>query len=285
MTQGGKIFVGPAGWSYPDWRETVFGGIDIKVDALEFISRYFDTIEINSTFYRIPSERTVRSWTERVRKDGSFLFTVKLYRGFTHDPSILISNDHLSIMKLFEIFQKANLLGAVLAQFPYRFHNTKDNRKYIADLKIRFPEIPLVVELRHRSWLHHAVEVFMKELGVGFCNIDQPQVSFSIPLTSVLTTSIGYVRCHGRNVKTWFGEQSTRDSRYFYRYRSDELEEIAGVVKTIAGEAQRVFVIFNNHFRGNEIFDAMDFVAMLNIGKSSWPSWWKTMSEISKSEE
>lgn len=275
---GTKIFVGPAGWSYPDWKETVFAGIKGRVDALEFISSYFDTIEINSTFYRIPSDHAVRSWIRRVRNDGSFLFTVKLYRGFTHDPSDLTDDDHYSMMKVLNTIQTANLLGAVLVQFPYRFHNTRENRKYLIGLRNKFPELPLVVEFRHRSWLGNAVEVFLKELNLGFCNIDQPQVSFSLPLTSIATTSIGYLRCHGRNKETWFGEKSTRDSRYFYRYRLEELFEISEIARAVAAKTEKTFVIFNNHFKGNEVFDAMEFSNMMKPGEKSWPSWWKIVS-------
>jgi len=278
----GRIFVGPAGWSYADWRDTVFAGVKGRVDALKFMSSYFDTIEINSTFYRIPSRSTVESWTKRVRHAavrGSFLFTVKLYRGFTHDPTIVTQNDYDAMMEVFGVLQDNNLLGAVLAQFPYRFHNTHDNRKYLAELRSRFPDLPLVVEFRHRSWLHRAVELFLKELDLGFCNIDQPQVSFSIPLTDIVTTSIGYLRCHGRNVENWFGEKSNRDSRYFYRYSYDELREIADKAQSIATRADRTFVIFNNHFKGNEVFDAMEFASMVGLGDRDWPGWWLSASK------
>ncbi|MCX7823163.1 MAG: DUF72 domain-containing protein [Syntrophobacterales bacterium] len=285
MEEKGKIFVGPAGWSYPDWKDTVFSGTRGKVDALEFMSTYFDTIEINSTFYRVFPEGTVRAWTKRVRNDGSFLFTVKLYRGFTHDPSILTNSDRSLMVKVLEILQETGLLGAALAQFPYRFHNTKENRKYLVNLRATLPsEIPLFVEFRHRSWLHRAVEAFMRELGIGFCNIDQPQVSFSLPLTSIVTIPLGYLRCHGRNTETWFGEKSSRDSRYFYRYRREELSEIAKTALAIASRTERTFVVFNNHFKGNEVFDAMDFSEMLNTKRKHWPSWWKAISESLRKE-
>ncbi|MGC8720602.1 MAG: DUF72 domain-containing protein, partial [Thermodesulforhabdaceae bacterium] len=266
MSQQGRILIGPAGWSYQDWKTTVFAGIKSKIDALEFISSYFDTVEINSTFYRIPSISTVKSWTRRVRQDGSFLFTLKLYRGFTHDPAIIAKNDRASMNRVCETLQAAGLLGAVLAQFPYRFHNTQENRKYLADLRSDFPDLPMVVEFRHRSWLHRAVQSFLRDLSLGFCNIDQPEVSYSIPLTSIVTTSIGYVRCHGRNVENWFGKESTRDSRYFYRYRPEELGEIASVARKIAQETERTFVIFNNHYKGNEIFDAVSFAKIMGLG-------------------
>jgi uncharacterized protein YecE (DUF72 family) len=280
-----RVFIGPAGWSYADWRNTVFSGIGGRVDALKFISSYFDAIEINSTFYRIPSRSTVESWTKRVRREGSFLFSVKLYRGFTHDPTITTYKDHHSMMEVVEVLRDKALLGAVLAQFPYRFHNTRDNRKYIAELRAKFPDIPLVVEFRHRSWLHRAVETFLRELNLGFCNIDQPQVSFSLPLTDIVTTSVGYLRCHGRNKNTWFGEKSNRDSRYFYRYRYEELRELVDTAQSIASKAEKTFVIFNNHFKGNEVFDAMEFADMLGLGNKPWPEWWLSASKLSREDE
>lgn len=281
MSREAKIFVGPAGWSYQDWKTTVFAGLKGKIDALEFISSHFSSIEINSTFYRIPSGSNVKSWIKRVPQDGSFLFTVKLYRGFSHDPASLGSDDRTAMINVCEKLHEAGLLGAVLTQFPYRFHNTQENRKYLADLRAAFSELPMVVEFRHKSWLHQAVQSFLKELNLGFCNIDQPQVSFSIPLTSIVTTPIGYLRCHGRNSEHWFGKESSRDLRYFYRYRPDELKEIAQVAKKIAQETERTFVIFNNHYMGNEIFDAVQFVKIMGLGEKQWPQWWIIESEKS----
>ncbi len=270
-----RIYIGPAGWSYPDWKTTVLREVKPPLDPLTFMSTLFNVVEINNTFYRIPSLRAVDTWIHKIHHNKAFLFTVKLYRPITHDPTAFTSRDRRAVEESLERLQKADRLGAVLAQFPYRFHNTKTNRQYLVHLRSIFPEIPLVVEFRHRSWLQRAVTAFLAEIGLSFCNIDQPQVSFSLPLTEIVTLpTVSYLRCHGRNAAHWFGPESNRDTRYHYRYKEGELRELAAIVNALADRTEKLFVIFNNHYMGNEVFDAMTLAHMLGLAKNAWPPWW-----------
>ena len=92
-------------------------------------------------------------------------------------------------------------LGVLLAQFPYSFHNTEENRAYLVQLKAALPEFPLAVEVRHRSWQQRAVREFLEAAGLDFCNIDQPMVSYPMGATRWVTGTRGYLRCHGRRAR------------------------------------------------------------------------------------
>ena len=107
-----------------------------------------------------------------------------------------------------------------------------------------------MLEIRHRSWDRPQVYEFLRELGIGFCNIDQPQVSYSIGLTGRVTSPVGYLRLHGRNAAMWFAEGAGAAARYDYRYPAEELQEIVDVVEVLSRQARETYLITNNHFRG-----------------------------------
>jgi uncharacterized protein YecE (DUF72 family) len=250
--------IGPAGWSYPDWKGRVYPANTPRgFDPLEYLSRYFDTIEINSTFYRIPAATVTRRWAQRVSGNPAFTFTAKLPQLFTHTRQAA-AQDEEAFKKAMAPLQKAGRLGAVLLQFPYAFHNTVENRAYLRQLVDRLGQYPLVLEVRHRSWDRPSVYELLRELGMGFCNIDQPQVSYSLGLTRRVTSAIGYLRLHGRNTATWFQEEAGRDARYDYLYSGKELTDITEALLTIAAQARETYLITNNHFRGQAALNALE---------------------------
>jgi uncharacterized protein YecE (DUF72 family) len=253
-----RIRIGPAGWSYPDWQGQVYPAKAGRgFDPLAYLAQYFDTIEINSTFYRIPDASMTRRWAARVADHSAFRFTAKLWQGFTHEGTAS-AQDEEAFTRAMAPLQEAEKLGAVLLQFPYRFHHTPENRAYLRRLTEAFRAFPLVLEIRHRSWDRPPVYAFFQELGVGFCNIDQPPVSSSIGLTQVVTSPIGYLRLHGRNAAMWFNEEAGRDARYDYRYPAGELREIIDVLEAISRRASETYLIANNHFRGQAALNALE---------------------------
>src|ERR671931_891361 len=203
-----RIRIGPAGWSYPDWQGQVYPAKAGRgFDPLAYLAEYFDTIELNSTFYRIPDAKITRRWAARVADHPAFRFTAKLWQGFTHEGTTS-AQDEAAFKQAMAPLQDAGTLVAVLIQFPYRFHHTPENRAYLRRLTDAFREFPLVLEIRHRSWDRPQVYACFQELGVGFCTIDQPPVSYAIGLTQVVTSPIGYLRLHGRNAAMWFNDEA-----------------------------------------------------------------------------
>jgi uncharacterized protein YecE (DUF72 family) len=258
------IRVGPAGWTYEDWEGIVYPPKKgSKFDPLAYLADFFDTIELNNTFYRSPTPQMGKSWVKRVQSNPRFKFTAKLYRNFTHDRQALTQGDEEAFINGMAPLMESQRLGALLLQFPYSFHSNEDNWNYLKELAGKFREYPLVLEVRHASWDRGSVYQFLRETGIGFCNIDQPQVSYSIGPTKKVTSGVGYLRLHGRNVKEWFREGAGRDARYDYLYNEFEIFELTERVREIAKEAEETYVITNNHYGGKAACNALELKAKL----------------------
>lgn len=259
-----RIRIGPAGWSYKDWEGIVYPKKPgAKFDPLEYLSRFFDTIEINSSFYRPFTPTTAKSWAQRVAAAKEFLFTAKLHRVFTHERGKATEADEKAVREGFDELSSAGKLGAVLLQFPWSFKNTDEDRVYLAKLLDRFKDYPLVLEIRHSSWNNPQIYEWLEEARVGLCNIDQPLFTKSIKPAAQATSQIGYVRLHGRNYQDWFREKAPRDDRYNYLYSLDELEPWITRIKEIAKKTRESYVITNNHFRGQAVVNALEIKSTL----------------------
>ena len=258
------IRIGPAGWSYKVWESVVYPEKPgKKFDPLEYLARYFDTIEINSSFYRPPTPSTTKSWANRVAANKQFIFTAKLHRVFTHERGKATAEDEKLFREGMDVLAKTDKLGSVLLQFPWSFKNTPDDRIYLAQLLERFSDYPLVVEVRHTSWNNEEVYEWLQERSVGVCNIDQPVFKRSIRPAALTTSPVGYVRLHGRNYQNWFREQAPRDERYNYLYSLDELDPWITRIKEVAKNTRETYVITNNHFRGQAVVNAVEIKAAL----------------------
>ena len=268
-----KIRIGPAGWSYKDWEGVVYPQKPgAKFDPLEYLARFFNTIEINSSFYRGFTSSTAKSWARRVAEARDFMFTAKLHRVFTHERGKATAADEIQVREGMDALRNAGKLGALLLQFPWSFKNTDDERVYLAKLLDRFKDYPLVLEIRHSSWNNPQIYEWLEELGVGICNVDQPLFAKSVKPAAVTTASIGYVRLHGRNYQDWFREKAPRDDRYNYLYSIDELEPWITRIKEIAAKTKESYVITNNHFRGQAVVNALEIKATLNGERVAAPA-------------
>ena len=260
-----KIRIGPAGWSYKDWEGVVYPQKPgAKFDPLRYLARFFNTIEINSSFYRPFTAAVAKSWAQRVAATDDFTFTAKLHRVFTHERGKATDADERQVREGMDALAGAGKLGAVLLQFPWSFKNTDEERVYLTKLLARFREYPLVLEVRHSSWNDPRIYEWLEELGVGICNVDQPLFEKSVKPAAVITSAIGYVRLHGRNYQDWFREKAPRDDRYNYLYSPDELEPWIARIKEIAKKTKESYVITNNHFRGQAVVNALEMKAVLN---------------------
>jgi uncharacterized protein YecE (DUF72 family) len=258
------IRIGPAGWSYKDWEGIVYPAKPgSKFDPLEYLSGFFETIEINSSFYRPPTASTTRSWVKRVSRNPNFTFTAKLYQLFTHERGKATAEDEKSFREGMDVLNEAGKLGAVLLQFPWSFKNTDEDRLFLTNLLDRFRDYPLVVEVRHTSWNTPRVLESFEERAVGICNVDQPLFKKSIKPAAVSTSAVGYVRLHGRNYQNWFRDKAPRDERYNYLYSVEELDPWIDRIKEIASHTKETYVISNNHFRGKAVVNALEIKAAI----------------------
>ena len=254
-----KIRIGPAGWSYKDWEGVVYPRKPgSKFDPLGYLARFFDAIEINSSFYRPPAATSATAWASRVSHNPDFRFTAKLHRVFTHERGNATKDDEKTFRAGIDPLAQAGKLGAMLLQFPWSFKNTDEERAYLKKLISRFKDYPLIIEVRHASWNTPAIYEELEMLDVGICNIDQPLFKKSIRPSALTTSTLGYVRLHGRNYQNWFREKAVRDERYNYLYSALELEPWIVRVKEVAKQVKETYVITNNHFLGKAVVNALE---------------------------
>jgi len=270
---GRQIRIGPAGWSYADWQGIVYPSPKSRgFHEPAYLAQYFDTIEINTSFYQPLRPQLVQGWIEQIASNPRFLFTAKLWQKFTHEDSATLE-DEKSVRAGFDVLRDAGRLGAVLVQFPFSFHYTPDTMAYLKRLVRRFHDYPLVLEVRHSSWSGRKMDTLFRELAVGFCNIDQPVIGRSVAPSERVTSTVAYVRLHGRRYDTWFTDDPAipKYERYNYLYTEEELKPWAERIKKIATHADSTFVITNNHYQGKGVVNALDLIHLLNNDKVKVP--------------
>jgi len=277
-----QVRIGTAGWSYKDWDGIFYppGMQRRKMHPLEYLARFFDTTEINTSFYGPLKPELAKLWCRKVAAvNPEFLFTAKLYRAFTHSPLAVMEptsaatirptdEDEIRTREGLDALANAGKLGALLVQFPVSFKNTSLNREYLDRLLRQFIEYPRVVEVRHSSWNDAATLAAFTQKNVGFCNIDQPLLGRSLAPTEHVTAPIAYVRLHGRNYSEWFVDQTpesdNRNQRYNYLYKEKELEGWKERIESVAERAQTTYVITNNHFESKAGVNALELKAMVS---------------------
>ena len=260
----GRIRIGPAGWSYPDWEGVVYPRRkSAGFNHLSYLASYFDTIEINSTFYRHPRPSSSRIWAGRVSDRESFRFTVKLLGRFTHEDASPTGREAALFNMGLDPLRESGRLGALLIQFPWSFKNIEANRRRVASLCEAFRSDPLVVEVRHASWHTPEFYDFLADQRAGFVNVDQPLFRRSLEPSAHTTTPLGYVRLHGQNKDNWFRNDAGRDERYDYLYTPEELEPWVKKIMDISRRAETTYVITNNHFKGKAVCNALELKQML----------------------
>jgi uncharacterized protein YecE (DUF72 family) len=268
-----NVRVGPAGWSYADWSGIVYPARKPQgFHEADYLARFFDTIEINTSFYQPVKPEHCRQWIERVSDNPRFLFTAKLWQRFTHELAAS-ADDERAVRAGFDRLREAGKLGALLLQFPFSFHRTKETEAYLDTLLKRFGDYPLVVEVRHASWNNPEFFEMLRERGVGFCNIDQPLIGRSLRPSERATSPVGYVRLHGRRYDTWFSDdpEVPASERYNYLYSEEELDPWVERIRALAGHTKNTFVLTNNHFQGKAVVNALQLIIVLKGAKVKVP--------------
>jgi uncharacterized protein YecE (DUF72 family) len=272
-----RILVGTSGWSYPSgtgtWNGVFYPNARArqprgsKFDELAFYAEHFDTVEVNSSFYRVPAVETVRGWARRT--PAAFEFSLKLYQKFTHpdmflkatgqDPADLGLADVDAFRAAIDPLASAGKLGALLAQFPASFRNDANARGYLDWLLDAFRDYPLAVELRHRSFSEDPVDTMriLHEHGAALVQIDEPKFKDSIRQNRRPNVkTLYYLRLHGRNAAEWWSHEKSED-RYNYLYSASELDPIVEDVEAASRETKKAYVYANNHFSSKSVANAV----------------------------
>jgi uncharacterized protein YecE (DUF72 family) len=260
------LYCGPSGWSYLDWNGVVYARLKPRsAHALEDVSRYFDAVEINTTFYQPLRPEIAQLWIKKVSRNPKFLFTLKLGRRFTHER-LLGAREIAQFKEGIWPLASARRLGCVLMQFPWTFRYTEENRDFLIALRRAFHEFPLVAEMRHSSWLREEALGTLIDYRVGFVNIDQAVYTKAMPPASILTSSIGYARLHGRNPQDWqreFGRNTKPVTAHDYLYTHAELLEWKPRIEHIQQHAEITFAFANNDVGGKSVVNALQLAEML----------------------
>jgi uncharacterized protein YecE (DUF72 family) len=258
-----NIRVGPAGWSYSDWDGTVYPPNRPQgFHEAAYLAQYFSVIEIDASFERALRPEVSRVWVQKLARYKNFEFTAKLYRGFTQDQNL----DPAALRRFSQGLEPLidnGLLGCVLAQFPASFRLTAENLAYVGRLARALPQYPLVAEFRNASWNNSRALSVLADLGVGFCNIDQPQQSQSMPPTEHVTSPIGYVRLEGRN----YHPGACGD----HFYSSDQLSRWLPRIEKVAQSGQKTYVVTGNRLAGQSVANALEIESMISRQRIAVP--------------
>ena len=237
-----KYFIGTSGWHYDDWRGLFYPEKLPKDRWLEFYARRFITLELNNSFYRLPSENAFTNWYNS--SPEGFIFSVKASRYITHIKRLNDCSEAVNNFMSRACLLKEKL-GPVLYQLPSNFH--RDDTRLEAFLKILPKDIKHAIEFRHESWFHENIYDLLRKYNVGFAAFDMPD------LTSILlaTSDFLYLRFHGGN------------SLYSSRYSEREMSTWAEKISKLSGKLESAYIYFNNDVAGYAIENAQTLRSFL----------------------
>jgi uncharacterized protein YecE (DUF72 family) len=250
----GELLIGTSGYDYPEWKTAGFYPEKLaRAKFLEYYASQFNSLELNGTFYRMPSAGQMSNMIDR--SGGKVKFTVKAFKDLTHNAD----TGNLNILmfefrKALDPLQYNNLLVCVLFQFPESFHYDKQERLYLDALLKESSGLPVVVEMRNTQWQNDNVYNALRERGVGWCITDNPNHKNLPKLDYVYTSDIAYLRFHGRNADMWYkGDNVTR---YDYLYSDLELQSFVNPILELLKHTKIVQLFFNNHAKSQATVNA-----------------------------
>lgn len=227
-------FTGCSGFHYDAWKELFYPDDLSPKEWLPYYAKYFKTVEINNSFYRLPKKETLKKWHGQT--PGNFRFTMKGSRYITHRKKLVDDENLRSALKNFydTVEVLGGKLGCILWQLPGNLH--RNDEKLDAFCSRLSTDFKNVMEFRHNSWFIEPVMEVLSSHQVSYCIISAPA---DLPEDVYITTDTGYVRFHGK--KQW----------YNYDYSEDELREWSSKVKNLS--AARVYLYFNNDAHANAV--------------------------------
>lgn len=298
----GKILVGSCSWADKTLIDAKWYPPAAKSpeERLRFYAERFPIVEVDSTYYAVPSPRNAEAWVERT--PPQFTFDVKAYGLFTlHGSATRALPRELKAQLPPEAAEKRNVyykdlppdvgdelwrrflddvllpmdsagkLGMVLFQFPPWFGPRSGNRDYILEAKERLGQFRMAVEFRNRAWMESEADQvrslgFLRENGITYVCVDEPQgFKTSVPPVVAATTSLGVLRLHGHNQDAWTKKTNTAAERFDYLYGEDELRALVPEVRRLADETSETHVLFNNCHRDYSVRNARQIAELLGL--------------------
>jgi uncharacterized protein YecE (DUF72 family) len=237
-----EYLIGTSGWHYEDWRGVFYPGDLPRKKWLEFYAQKFNTVEVNNSFYRLPSEAAFIEW--RTTVPSHFIYAVKVSRFITHVKRLKnveepVAN-FLSRARLLE-----DKLGVLLYQLPPQMkRNYELLEVFLRSLK---PGLRNVFEFRHESWFDDSIFELLHRFGAGFCVFDMPGVACPF----VETSNFAYIRFHGSQ------------GLYWSRYSEKELNRWARTIVDLGKDLKTIYIYFNNDAQGHAVINALQLRRLL----------------------
>jgi uncharacterized protein YecE (DUF72 family) len=259
------ILVGTSGFSYADWRGSFYPeGLGQK-DMLAFYARRFPVVELNFSYYRMPTARTLAGM--EAQTPPGFEFLIKAHQSMTHDiPADQAGRDQVfgEFRGALRPVEEAGKLGCVLFQFPWAHRPTPASLRYLEEMRDAYSDLRLVVEFRNAEWDRPDIHEALRRGGLGYCCVDEPRLKGLMPARSLTTSDIGYVRFHGRNAAKWWKHKEAWE-RYDYLYTLGELQEWEPRVAEMEERTTKTYVLFNNCHAGQAARNAQMMLGLLGL--------------------
>jgi uncharacterized protein YecE (DUF72 family) len=226
-------------------------GVSTPRARLAYYAERFDTVEVDSPFYRLPSPETAQRWAERT--PSGFVFHAKASKAMTGHEEADVERAFTDFRAALEPLEASGKLRGVLLQYPPRFVKSRAALEELGAARGRLDPLVPLVEFRHRSWLSEEERAdtfrFLEGHGLAFVSVDSPLTTAAnvLPRLAARTHEVAYVRFHGRNSATWNARTRTSGERFDWLYESDELAEWVGPLARLAAGAKEVYAMFNNN--------------------------------------
>lgn len=277
-----SLRIGTSGWHFPREREggLAWEGLFYPLERprgfrdLTYYSRFYNTVEVNLTFYRLPRLSVIHSWIRHT--PPGFLFSVKLHQKFTHPalylqrtfaegrvPTPVTDEDVSAMQAILDTLAAADKLGCLLIQFGYDVEPSPDHVDCILSLAERFRPHRVAIEIRTRGWRSPAIMERFRAANLAWVYVDQYTIRYPRVRDVMPTADYYYLRCHGRN-PLWV-KPKTGSERYDDLYSWEELLPIAQRVMTVLPMVKTAFVYFNNHARAKAAVNATMLQALFNL--------------------
>ncbi len=255
-------------------------------ERLPYYAERFSTVEVDSTYYSIPDEKTVSGWAERTPED--FVIHVKAFGVLTRHPVKLEQlppdlrdgmpvdargrvdrpprEQRASVFRRFhemlEPLRTAGKLGGILFQLPPYVVFRPSSLEYLEWAQAELRGDLMLVEFRHRSWLEDENQAetlrFLEERGMAYVTVDAPKTEAKnlIPTVVAATAPVSYVRFHGRNASTWNARGGGASTRFDWMYSEDELREWVGPLRELSEQSAEAYAFFNNNNQNDGVAQA-----------------------------
>lgn len=244
-----ELYIGTGGYSNKDWLGIFYPLSTKPTDFLEIYAEHFNAVELNSSFYAVPSikafERMVQRSKSKVR------FSIKIPQAMTHKRDAS-SELYQQLLESVEPMRQVGMLGPFLAQFPYSFHRNPANRIYLANLIKYFKDESLAVEFRHWTWDKPEVREAFRTADISLVSVDFPRMRGLFSSGFRATNDIAYIRMHGRNSANWWSANSAA-ARHDYLYSNTELGSWVNAIKNQEDKLSQVYLMMENTTKGHAL--------------------------------